>query len=238
MLYIIGDSHTFRLRNSLSSDDKDNVDGCTWKPESSEYEHDENFNYFSECEMVHVTKSKNLPQQIYFSGHKGGSGYSSSYSKGGYPCIKKTITKDFTILPFFGYIDVKAHLPQQHNTEIAVKNYIEKTLNFFEGYKIRFIEPIPQFINPLGAGNPNYEFDLRFPYYEEYKYFLRKYVKDAGLKEPISTEEILGVDRLEEKFECHECLDCLSSSFINFKLDHLKKEFNQKILNEIMREFS
>lgn len=238
MLYIIGDSHTFRLRNVLNSEDQDYVNNCTWKPTSDLYVSDAPPNYYSECETIHVTKSKKLPIEVYFSGHKGGSGYSSSYTKGGYPCIKKTITKDFTILPFFGYIDVKAHLPHQHNTEIAVKKYVENTLNFFEGYKIRFIEPIPQFVNNIGAGNPNYDFELRFPYYEEYKYFLRKYIKDLGMEKPINIEEILGVDRLDEHFECHECIDCLSPEFKNLKLDHLKKEFNKKILDEIIREFS
>jgi hypothetical protein len=238
MLYIIGDSHTFRLRNSIGLEGQDHVDGCTWKPDSEIFQHDDSFNYHSDCVMFHVTKSKNLPVDVYFSGHRGGSAYSCSYTRGEYPCIKKTITKDFTVFPFFGYIDIKAHLPHQKNTEVVIKNYIEKTLNFFEGYKLQFIEPIPQFINPLGSGNPNYDFQSRFPYHKEYKYFLRKYLKEFGLKEPISTEDILGVDRLDESFECHECIDCLDPRFINFKLDHLKQEFNKKILDEIVREFS
>jgi hypothetical protein len=193
----------------------------------------------SDCNDYHVTKSLDLPVEMYFSGFKGASAYSSSY-RDGYPCIKNTLDmdKNSIVMPYFGYIDVKAHLPRTKNAEEAASKYVSQTIKFFEGYNIRFISPIPQFINALGSGSPNYDFEDRFPQYEEFKHFLNYYVNKSGLEAPISIEDILGVDRLDESYECHECIDCNRPAFINFKLDHLKKEYNRKIVDGIAKLYT
>lgn len=229
MLYSIGDSHQFRLALSGKTD---MVSYCNWG--QNPLPPHEDFPNPSDCVGYHVSSSRELREKIYFSGFRGATAYSSTYTNGGYPCILKTIKEDFTVLPSFGYIDIKAHLPHEKNTEETVSRYVNKTLSFFKGYNIQFVEPIPQFINPLGSGNPNYDFDDRFPYYEEFKYFLKKYVNDQGLNDPISIENILGVDRLDDSFECNDCPDCERERYKGVKLDHLKKPFSQKIVNGIL----
>jgi hypothetical protein len=229
MLYSIGDSHQLRL---ASSGETEPVSYCNWG--QSVFPPHEDFPNPSDCNSYHVSSSRDLKEKIYFSGFKGATGYSSTYTNGGYPCILKTLNKDFTVLPSFGYIDIKAHLPHEKNTEETVSRYVNKTLSFFKGYNVQFVNPIPQFVNPLGSGYPNYEFEERFPYYEEFKYFLKKYVTEEGLKDPISIEDILGVDRLDESFECHDCIMCNHKDFKDIKLDHLKKPFSQKIVNGLL----
>lgn len=249
MLFIIGDSHTLRLRNSaekLKNFKYKNLTYCDWTSTDFLTENKNNdkpgkgtaIRLKSECKETHISVYDVDSNVVAFSGHPGATGYSSTYSQGGYPCIKKLINNNSIIVPYFGYIDVKAHLPHEHNAEEAVIRYLQKTINFFENKEnIKILEPVPQFINALGGGFPNYEFDIRFKYYEEYKYYLRKYAKEYKLEDPISLEDILQVDRLDESFECHDCIDCLRPQFINYKLDHLKPEFNQKILNHLMEKF-
>lgn len=228
MLYSIGDSHQFRM--SLSGN-VEPLSYCNWIGLHPPFDDIPNP---SDCASTHVARSVGLRETMYFSGHKGASAYSSTYTNGGYPCILKTLDSNSVVLPSFGYIDVKAHLPHEKNTEEAVSRYVNKTISFFKGHHIQFVNPIPQFINAIGSGSPNYDFDDRFPYYEEFKYFLKKYVHEAGLKDPISIEDILGVDRLDESFECHECLACDQYKETDIKLDHLKKPFSQKIVNGIL----
>lgn len=251
MLYIIGDSHTHRLRKSTFTEP---VKRCYW---IRDHKNDTLIPSPSECIDTHCEKStfnkgekgitygkyvlggevpekERLKSEVIFSGHPGATGYTCTYTKGGFPCIKKEINEDTLVMPWFGYIDIKAHLPRTKNTEEAVARYIEQTTSFFKGYKMQFIEPLPQFINALGSGFPNYKFEERYPYYLEYLQLLRKYLSDYGLNKPISIEEILGTDKLDESYECHDCNDCLSPAFINHKLDHMKKEFNKKILDGII----
>lgn len=247
MLFIVGDSHTLRLRNSF--DERQDFkyvqsSDCHWTSEDYLTKKNEMpgkgtaIRLDSKCKEVHLSMYKNNDKKIAFSGHPGGTGYSSTYSQGEYPCIKKIINEDSVIMPFFGYIDVKAHLPHTHNPEEAVIRYIERTIQFFNNKKnIKFLEPLPQFVNVLGGGYPNYEFDIRFKYYEEYKYYLRKYIKQYNFEDPISTEEIFQTDRFDESYECHDCIDCLRPQFIDKKLDHLKPEFNEKLLNHIVKKF-
>lgn len=248
MLFIVGDSHTLRLRNSFEDNYQNfkykEPEYCNWTSEDYLTLKNKNSSYGtpvkinSECKDVHLSLYKNYDKEIAFSGHPGATGYSSTYSKGEYPCIKKIINENSIIIPFFGYIDVKAHLPHTHNAEEAVIKYIENTIKFFDNKKnIKFLEPLPQFINALGGGFPNYEFDIRFKYYEEYKYYLRKYLKEYNFENPMSTEEIFKTDRFDESYECHDCVDCLRPQFREKKLDHLKPEFNKKILDYIVKKF-
>jgi len=246
MLYIIGDSHVHRLRQSTFTEP---VKSCYWvndpnlhtvvpmPSECIDTHCEKSIFYKNKNEIIYgrnLTEEKVVKSEVIFSGHPGATGYTCTYTKGGFPCIKKEINEDTLVMPWFGYIDIKAHLPRTKNTEEAVSRYIKQTTSFFKGYKMQFIEPLPQFVNALGGGYPNYEFEERYPYYLEYLKLLREYLKDYGLNRPISIEEILGTDRLDESYECHDCKDCLSPKFINSKLDHMKKEFNKKVLDGII----
>jgi hypothetical protein len=227
-LLIIGDSHTLRLANST---DEVSTTECLWNKEDP---------VDSNCVQTHLRKSKNLPAEVIYSGHRGKTGYKGSYFEdGNYPCLKKNITEDFIILPWFGYIDIKQFLPLDEfkdKAEIAVTKYLDNTLKYFKNNKIRFIEPLPQFINPLGSGSPLLSFEERQPYYLDYLFHLNKQCLERGLEKPISIEKILGTDRLYDFHECHDCPDCLDPRYINFKLDHPKKEYFSQILDGILAE--
>jgi len=226
-LLIIGDSHTLRLSRSH---DEDWVHECLW---------DQNGPVNTECIENHLRKSANLPATVFYSGHKGKTGYRGSYYEDKkYPCLENFTNEDFLILPWFGYIDIKQFIPLDEfsGAEESVTKYLDKTLNFFKNNKIRFIEPLPQFVNGLGTGSPILSFEQRQQPYLDFLYHLNKQCEERGLEKPISIEKILGVDRLYDYHECHECRDCLDPQFINSKLDHPKKEYFTQILDGILKE--
>lgn len=235
-ILIIGDSHTLRLRNSFGDHIEQSPD-CTWGLD----ENGADLQLNSQCFQNHSARTKGLKKEVYFSGHRGKTGYRGSYfDKGLYPCLNKFKNDEFTILSWFGYIDVKQFLPLDHckNPEEAVDRYVKQTLNFFSGNKIRFIEPLPQFINALGSGQPLFDFESRKPYQDAFIYHLREQSRIHGLEDPISISSILGVEDFDESFECHECRDCLDPQYSNFKLDHPKEQHFRKILDSILTEYN
>lgn len=245
MIYIIGDSHTLRLRNSVPFSQ---TESCSWiknienklipgTSKCREPHAEKSFFKKTDREIIYSKEKieNEIESEVYFFGIPGTCGYASTYTNGEFPCFKKEINENTVILPWYGYIDIKSFLPIYKNPEESVLAYINKTINFFKGYKIKFVEPLPQFINILGTGYPNYEFETRYSYYLEYLYFLRKHLREYGFEPPISVENILGVDKFDDYFECHDCDDCLSLQFKDYKLDHLKKEFNKKVLDELIR---
>ena len=132
-LFIMGDSHVHRLRLTVPFDIS--LPQCYWwtEPYPDGYEK-------PTCEHEHLYKAGGISQEIYFSAHKGKSAYSSEYFfNTSNLCIKKTITDDMTILPFFGYIDAKIQLVKYKNPKEAVQKYIHGFLNGFPKNKIRFL---------------------------------------------------------------------------------------------------
>ena len=228
-LLIIGDSHVLRLRNSKGSD---RLEDCLWDDETR---------VNSNCFQHHFAKSKDLPIEIYYSGHRGKTAYAGTYYENNiYPCIKNFIDKETLVLAWFGYIDIKQFLPlaDTKKSEHAVSNYIDKTLAYFKDNKVRFIEPLPQFINAIGTGNPLFSFEERDPHQKEFLEELRRQCEIRGLEKPISIENILGVKALDESFECHECNDCINNPLKPLLLDHPKKEYFEKILDAIVKEYA
>ena len=221
---IIGDSHVIRLRRCLTYDIK--VDKCFW-------ENDKPIN--TKCEYEHLLKGGNLPIDVYFSAHKGRNAWTSHRVLNELnPCIKNFVNEETVILPFFGYIDAKIQLVKYKDPEEDVERYLNTFLNAFPNNKIRFIEPIPQFINNIGTGPDIYDFDDRYPMHKKFIYSLREKCKEKGLEIPISPERIFGVDKFDESYECHECDYCLETPEI--KWDHLKAEFNNELLYSILFE--
>ena len=228
-LLIIGDSHVLRLRNSKISGQ---VEDCVWEDETR---------VNSNCFQHHFAKSQNLPIEIYYSGHRGKTACAGTYYKNNiYPCIKNHINKETIVLSWFGYIDIKQFLPlpEFKNTAYAVSSYIDKTLEYFKDNKVRFIEPLPQFVNAIGTGSPLFSFEEREPYYKEFLEELRNQCEVRGLEKPISIENILGVEALDESFECHDCNDCINNPLKPLLLDHPKKEYFEKILDNIIKEYT
>lgn len=227
---IIGDSHVIRMRRCLSYDIR--VDECYW----GEDDKPENWKE-PVCEYEHLLKGAGLPEDVYFSAHKGRNAWTSHrlFSELN-PCIKKIVTDDMLILPAFGYIDAKIQLVKYKDPEEAVTRYIDTFLNEFPNNRIRFIEPIPQFVNNLGTGPDIYNFEDRYPMHKEFVYHLRKQCEERGLESPISPEKVFGVDKFDESYECHECEYCLSPESAGIKWDHLKDEFNKKMLDAVLSE--
>ena len=226
---IIGDSHTARLQNNLNVTFSEK---CVW-------EHEKKIK--SNCIDNHLNVLYEKEITIYFSYHKGKSAYKGyAYDNDKYPCIHQLISDEFIILPWFGYIDVKQFLPMKdkESPEIAAKRYVEQTLLFFNNNEIRFIEPMPQFINKLGTGSPNFSFEERYPLYKRFNIALNEEIKKNNLKKPISLENILKTDRLNEDKECDGCFSCDSMVGTPYKLDHPKKIYFNMILDGIIKELA
>jgi len=226
---IIGDSHVIRMRRSLKNDIQ--VNECFWGENVPDgYEK-------SKCDWEHLLKVGGLGKEVYFSAHRGRNAWTSHVVLNELnPCIKKIVKDDMVILPSFGYIDAKIQLVRYKDPEETVDKYINTFLNEFPNNKIKFVEPIPQFINNLGTGPDIYNFEDRYPMHKEFIFHLRKQCEERGLEKPISPEEILGVDRFDESYECHECDYCLSPESEGIKWDHLKEIFNKKIIDKILSE--
>jgi hypothetical protein len=228
-LLIIGDSHTLRLRNALPTG---TVEDCYFGPGD--------IPVTSKCIQNHMAKTEpEYEREIYFSGHRGKTGCRGSYYEdNNYPCLEQYKDKDFVVLPWFGYIDVKQFLPLDgfKNPEFAVKSYIDRTLNYFKDNRVIFIEPLPQHTNILGFGSPLLPFEEREPYQKDFIKYLRQECESRGLDKPISIESILGVDKFDESYECHTCRDCLDPQYAGFKLDHPNKETFSKIIDGILKE--
>ena len=85
----------------------------------------------------------------------------------------------------------------EHSTKIT-----QGLLKRFEQViKIRFIEPIPQFINNIGTGNSIFNFSDRYPMHKEFVFHLREKCKELNLPVPLSPEKIFEVDKFEVYLE-------------------------------------
>lgn len=145
------------------------------------------------------------------------------------------VKKNTFIFPSFGYIDSKVQLVKHKNPKEAVEKYVNGFLDTFPNNKIRFVEPIPQFINNLGTGPDICDFKDRYPMHKEFVLHLRELLHKLNLDEPISPEKIFGVDKFDESYECHECDYCLDLTSLGIKWDHLKPEYNKQILDAILK---
>ena len=225
---IIGDSHVLRLRNVFGAFP---AEDCEFGPNDVPIT--------SKCMQNHMSIiNDNL---ISFSGHRGKTGYKGSYYHDNlYPCLEKFKSPEFVILPWFGYIDVKQFLPREgfQNPKEAVQAYVNNTFDYFQNNKIRFIEPLPQFVNILGFGSPLLPFEDRHPYQVEFIKYLREESEKRGLENPINMEKILGTDRLFAEHECITCRDCEDPQYAAYKLDHPKKEVFQDIMDGILKEMN
>jgi hypothetical protein len=215
---IIGDSHVLRLIKTLVKP----------KPHSD-----------CICKEKHSIYTQGLPVEVKMSWHKGKCAWKSQEIINQLnPCVKKNIKKETIILPFFGFIDCKIQLNRYDDVEETVSRYMQAYFDAFPENEIRFIEPMPQFIDDqlIGNGKEIHKFESRYNNYKKFVYYLRSKSEINGLKKPISIENILGVDQLDESYECHECAYCLEPESIGIRWDHLKFNYNKIICEEILKE--
>jgi hypothetical protein len=235
-IFIFGDSHVIRLWKSRGNQAE--LDDCYFpymhpnKPLPKNYKK-------SLCEYEHIYAGKDLPVDLFFSYHKGKCAWNvPNILNELNPCIKRIIPEDTTILPYFGYMDAKTYLTKYKDPESTVIKYMDSIQEAFPKNKIRYIEPIPQFVRNIGGGTGLVNFEERYPMHKEFISALREQCKIRGLEDPISPEKILGVDKLDESFECHECEYCLYPSSAGILWDHLKVEYNKMIFDEILNQYS
>ena len=226
---IIGDSHIIRLRKTLPYDIP--VDECYWggEPYPKNYK-------IPTCDYEHLLRGGGLKEKVYFSAHKGRHAWGSNIILNELcQCIKEVVKRNTFIFPSFGYIDSKVQLVKHKNPKEAVERYVNGFLDTFPNNKIRFVEPIPQFINNLGTGPDIYDFKDRYPMHKEFVLYLRELLHKLNLDEPISPEKIFDVDKFDDSYECHECDYCLDPTSLGIKWDHLKPEYNKQLLDAILK---
>jgi hypothetical protein len=150
---------------------------------------------------------------IEYSFHQGHSAYSFDYSKNNF----KKLDQGGLVIPWFGYIDCKVHLPYKLDTIYTVKRYMGKTLGHFKN-QVRFMEPIPQLIRIDEPGVEDRSYEERVAQHNLFVKYLHIYSKEFGLVEPIRTSEIIGVDVNTVQYEYESRLQPQAYKKI---LDHL-----------------
>lgn len=178
--------------------------------------------FVGDCHVDRLRSAKFAGQKtdnLYFHNNTGVSGYGMDYSKLG------AIPETDLVVPMFGYIDIKVHLPRFDNVDEAVERYIKNLTDRFSTEKIRLTEPIPQFIDNLGNGTPNYDFEIRYKYYNQYLESLYKIASDNNLAEPINLRKIWNTDKLDKSFMHNEYI----------KIDAVSKEKSLILINSILK---
>lgn len=170
----------------------------------------------SHVERMHDSVVDEKIKNLYFISYDGKSGYGVKYDN-------LQLTENDIIIVCFGYIDVKVKLPEFKNTSIAVKTYVDKTLNFFSNNQIIFTEPFPQFIEKAGNGFPLYDIDLRYKYHTEYVNELNKYV-GLSRRKTLSLSNIIGSDKLDSTYQ-YDVLD-----------DHMKINLYSDLVHGILNK--
>lgn len=104
-----------------------------------------------------------------------------------------TIKNQDLILVWLGYVDIRQRLGDYKNADECVKNYVQRFVDYFKGTKIRFIEPLPQFIPLLmkfSGLHPEFTYEERMQQNKEFIEALSKYSDEHGLEKPISQQQI------------------------------------------------
>ena len=142
------------------------------------------------------------------------------------PVEFKEIEGSDLIIIWLGYVDIRQNLPKYKNSDIIVKKYVESAISFFKNKNIIFVEPLPQFDKmylKYDGISPEYTYEERVNQNNEFNFYLSKYAKDAGLKDPISQKLIfdyLGVDFLDSK---------VLRKIAPHPVDSLSEEYNKKL---------
>lgn len=168
--------------------------------------------------------------ELSFSYHPGASAHVFDYND--YKYMEHWNKKDENIVPFLGYVDVRNFLPKYKNTNLVVKNYIEKTLKKFNNANVVFMEPMPQFITyiingwRINASDPDIDFETRYEYHYEFIESLKKYSNKYGLQDPISSIDIMNTDMIEPHLQPKKMPVIMN--------DHLKPHLYKPFIDEIL----
>lgn len=97
------------------------------------------------------------------------------------------------IIVWIGYVDARQYLPKYDNADEVIKKCIERFLEYFKGTEVRFMEPLPQFLDMLMKEkglHEEYSFEQRLEQNNKVIAAIKKYSKAFGLQDPITQEQI------------------------------------------------
>lgn len=92
-------------------------------------------------DLTRLQRSQVKTKSIIYSGV---SAYNIDYSN-----LDKSEIEDSTILLVFGECDIRRHLPKFNNAQEVVQKYVHNSLEYFKGFDVIFMQPIPQAIDEL-----------------------------------------------------------------------------------------
>lgn len=130
------------------------------------------------------------------------------------------------ILLWIGYVDIRQWLPKYKNADEVAKNFVESAISYFKNKTIRFIEPLPQFVETImkyEGLHEKYSYEERLEQNEAFIESLRKYCKENNLMSPVSQKDIydaIGENKLTAS---------MTHNFAPHPVDGLKPEYNKKI---------
>lgn len=138
------------------------------------------------------------------------------------------------VMPWMGYIDSRNFIPDYNDAEEVVKQYVDKTLDFFKLSKIRFIEPFPQF-EVLGMpGYDQHSYEKKCKANDDFIKYLHYYSDLNGLMKPVSQQLVydsIGSQKIEKRHAK------LAGPIYNYGfLDGLRFEHNKSIYNNLINE--
>jgi hypothetical protein len=142
------------------------------------------------------------------------------------------------ILLWIGYVDCRQLIPRYKNTEECVSHYVKHSLEYFKDFKVRFIEPLPQFTEMLlkyEGISPSYTYEERLKYNKEFCELLTKYSNEYGLDKVITQDQIFKAVGLSE------FTPEITPKDRPHPVDGLKPEYMKKIydlfINESVKSF-
>lgn len=108
--------------------------------------------------------------------------------------------KDITYMPALGEVDIRFHLFAKKNTEEVVRNYVSRSVEYFQDKKLRFLAPVPPSNMKLYDNEYKGSNEERYQIFEEFLFFLNKYSEDYGLDSPIDVREAVGLNHFPDHY--------------------------------------
>jgi len=98
------------------------------------------------------------------------------------------------IMPWLGHVDILFFLVKHKNAEKVAEYYVKNFIKMFPNKKIRFIEPLPQFIDTHVLTAPQdkfYSFEDRVEQNDLFIKSLRNFSNEFNLMPPINQEKFI-----------------------------------------------
>lgn len=239
-VYILGDSHALRLGHILFDNiinrlnkDQNYFTQHTVESLRTERQDQDGEHLFLRSELHTISVDDKSMSTAAFLGR---SALNFDYSMYGYTSDWNKSSN--TIMPWFGYIDIKNYLPIKtldnfKNPKQVVETYVNNVLKNFKNSNIIFIKPIPQFEVMVSArwktfsADPGLEFEVRHSAHIEFCERLEQKCKRHGLQSPIDISDILGVPWIYSSMQYKKPIQYIYN-------DHCLPEYYNKILDDFI----